>query len=128
MSDPIYDLKIRSLTQLNSHSTDKKEVEIKGDSFGSIIEQKIKTNSQIEFSKHALKRVIERDIEISESQLERLNYGVQLATQKGLNEPLILVDRTAFVVNVSNNKVITTVNEDSLKGNVFTNIDGAVIV
>jgi flagellar operon protein len=57
-----------------------------------------------------------------------LNYGVQLATQKGLNEPLILVDRTAFVVNVSNNKVITTVNEDSLKGNVFTNIDGAVIV
>jgi flagellar operon protein len=128
MSDPIYDLKIRSLTQLNSHPTDKKEVEIKGDSFGSIIEQKIKTNSQIEFSKHALKRVIERDIEISESQLERLNYGVQLATQKGLNEPLILVDRTAFVVNVSNNKVITTVNEDSLKGNVFTNIDGAVIV
>jgi len=39
-----------------------------------------------------------------------------------------LVDRTAFVVNVLNNKVITTVNEDALTGNVFTNIDGAVIV
>lgn len=128
MSDPIYDLKVRSLTQIKPHSTDKKEVDVSGDSFNSIIEQKIRENSQIEFSKHAIKRVIERDIELSTNQLERLNYGVQLATQKGLNEPLILVDRTAFVVNVLNNKVITTVNEDALTGNVFTNIDGAVIV
>lgn len=128
MSDPIYDLKVRSLTQIKPHSIDKKDVEVNGDSFNSIIEQKIRENSQIEFSKHAIKRVIERDIELSTNQLERLNYGVQLATQKGLNEPLILVDRTAFVVNVLNNKVITTVNEDALTGNVFTNIDGAVIV
>ncbi|HET6784662.1 MAG TPA: TIGR02530 family flagellar biosynthesis protein [Erysipelotrichaceae bacterium] len=128
MSDPIYDLKVRSLTQIKPLSTDKKDVEVNGDSFSSIIEQKIRENSQIEFSKHAIKRVIERDIELSTNQLERLNYGVQLATQKGLNEPLILVDRTAFVVNVLNNKVITTVNEDALTGNVFTNIDGAVIV
>jgi len=128
MSDPIYDLKVRSLTQIKPHSTDKKEVDVSGDSFSSIIEQKIRENSQIEFSKHAIKRVIERDIELSTNQLERLNYGVQLAHQKGLNEPLILVDRTAFVVNVLNNKVITTVNEDALTGNVFTNIDGAVIV
>lgn len=128
MSDPIYDLKIRSLTQPSQSSNKLIEKEIKGDSFGSIIEQKIRENSQIEFSKHAIKRVVEREIDLSTNQLERLNYGVQLALQKGLNEPLILVDRTAFVVNVTNNKVITTVNEDSLMGNVFTNIDGAVIV
>jgi len=128
MSDPIYDLKIRSLTQPNQTSNKPREKEIKGDRFGSIIEQKIRENSQIEFSKHAIKRVVEREIDLSASQLERLNYGVQLASQKGLNEPLILVDKTAFVVNVTNNKVITTVNEDSLMGNVFTNIDGAVIV
>lgn len=128
MSDPIYDLKIRSLTQPNQSSNIPVEKEIKGDSFGSIIEQKIRENSQIEFSKHAIKRVVEREIDLSTNQLERLNYGVQLASQKGLNDTLILVDKTAFVVNVTNNKVITTVNEDSLVGNVFTNIDGAVIV
>jgi flagellar operon protein len=128
MSDPIYDLKVRSLTQVSQTSNIKQEHEIKGNSFGSIIEQKIRENSQIEFSKHAIKRVMEREIDLSANQLERLNYGVQLASEKGLNEPLILVDRTAFVVNIMNNKVITTVNEDSLAGNVFTNIDGAVIV
>jgi flagellar operon protein len=128
MSDPIYDLKIRSLTQATQSSSKTPEKEIKGDSFSSIIEQKIRENSQIEFSKHAIKRVVEREIDLSTNQLERLNYGVQLASQKGLNEPLILIDKTAFVVNVSNNKVITTVNEDALVGNVFTNIDGAVIV
>lgn len=128
MSDPIYDLKIRSLTQPNQSPNKPIEKEIKGDSFGSIIEQKIRENSQIEFSKHAIKRVVEREIDLSTNQLERLNYGVQLASQKGLNDTLILVDKTAFVVNVTNNKVITTVNEDSLVGNVFTNIDGAVIV
>lgn len=128
MSDPIYDLKIRSLTQPSQNSQKPIEKEIKGDSFGLIIEQKIRENSQIEFSKHAIKRVVEREIDLSTNQIERLNYGVQLASQKGLNDTLILVDRTAFVVNVANNKVITTVNEDTLVGNVFTNIDGAVIV
>lgn len=128
MSDPIYDLKIRSLTQTTQTSSKTSEKDIKGDSFGSIIEQKIRANSQIEFSKHAIKRVVEREIDLSTNQLERLNYGVQLASQKGLVEPLILVDKTGFVVNVTNNKVITTVNEDSIVGNVFTNIDGAVIV
>lgn len=128
MSDPIYDLKIRSLTQTTQISSKTSEKDIKGDSFGSIIEQKIRANSQIEFSKHAIKRVVEREIDLSTNQLERLNYGVQLASQKGLVEPLILVDKTGFVVNVTNNKVITTVNEDSIVGNVFTNIDGAVIV
>ena len=53
---------------------------------------------------------------------------MKIAQKKGLNDTLILVDRTAFIVSVKNNKVITTVNGDELKGNVFTNIDGAVIV
>ena len=51
-----------------------------------------------------------------------------MAEEKGLREPLILLGTTAFVVNVKNNKVVTVVNEDSLKGTVFTNIDGTVMI
>ena len=51
-----------------------------------------------------------------------------MAEEKGLKEPLILLGSTAFVVNVRNNKVVTVVNEDSLKGTVFTNIDGTVMI
>ena len=38
------------------------------------------------------------------------------------------MDNMAFVVSVKNNVVITAVNNEELKENVFTNIDGAVIV
>ena len=51
-----------------------------------------------------------------------------MAEEKGLKEPPILLGSTAFVVNVKNNKVVTVVNEDSLKGTVFTNIDGTVMI
>ena len=67
-------------------------------------------------------------MDVSSENLERLNQGVKLAEEKGLKEPLILLDSTAFVVNVKNNKVITVVHEDGLKGAVFTNIDGTVMI
>ncbi len=96
--------------------------------FDEILRQKISHNSGPEFSRHAAARVAQRGIELSESSLNRLNQGVRLAQQKGLNDTLILVDRTAFIVSVKNNTVITTVNGDELDGNVFTNIDGTVII
>ncbi|RPF48393.1 flagellar operon protein [Hydrogenoanaerobacterium saccharovorans] len=99
-----------------------------GVSFRDILQQQIRANSSLEFSKHAVNRVVQRNIDISESKMARLNEGVRMAEEKGLNEPLILVDSTAFIVNVKNNTVITTVSSNDLKGNVFTNIDGTVII
>lgn len=97
------------------------------DSFRALLESKLQ-GSSVEFSRHAVNRVVERNIELSESSLDRLGEGMRIAQRKGLRDTLILIDRTAFIVNVQNNKVITTVNGDELKGNAFTNIDGAVIV
>jgi len=97
-------------------------------SFQEILRQQLQQNTSLAFSKHAVNRVVQRNIEVSDEQLSRLNEGVNLARQKGLNEPLILVDQTAFVVNIKNNKVITTLGGNDLKGNVFTNIDGTVII
>lgn len=97
-------------------------------SFQEILKQKVSQESQIEFSKHALDRVVQRNVNVSTEHMERLNEGVKLAEEKGLKEPLILVDSTAFVVSVKNNKVITVVNDENLKGTVFTNIDGTVMI
>lgn len=96
--------------------------------FKKLLQEQINSMSNINFSKHALNRVVERNIDISESNLSRLNEGVKLAEEKGLNEPLILIDSAAYIVNIKNNTVITTVGNDDLKGNVFTNIDGTVIM
>lgn len=86
-------------------------------------------NKEVEFSNHAIRRLESRKIDVSENdRIERLNKGVELAAEKGSEESLILVDSTAFIVSVKNNTVITTISADDLKGNVFTNIDSAVIV
>lgn len=99
-------------------------------SFGEVLGQELEkaSSSGVAFSKHAAQRAAQRSIDLSETSMARLNEGVRLAEQKGLNDTLILVDRTAFLVNVPNNTVITAVSGNELDGNVFTNIDGTVVI
>ena len=99
-----------------------------GTSFQEILQGRLRQAESVEFSKHAASRVVERNIPLTEESLDRLNQGVKIAQEKGLDAALILIDRTAFIVSAQNNKVITTVSENDLTGNVFTNIDGTVII
>jgi flagellar operon protein len=98
-----------------------------GTQFLALLQQKLEAGSHTAFSKHAVSRVHERQIDVSQQSLERLNQGMQLAQEKGLAEALILIDENAYIVNAAQSKVVT-VNGGALKGSVFTNIDGTVIV
>lgn len=84
--------------------------------------------NQLKFSKHASERLSDRNIELTDSQKERLNAGAQMASEKGIQESLVVVDQLAFIVNVPNSTVVTAIDQESSTQNVFTNIDGAVIV
>ena len=64
---------------------------------------------------------------MTEGQLQRLEQAVGKAEAKGSKDALVLVDGTAFVVSVTNKKVITAIDEGSVRENVFTNIDSAII-
>ena len=99
-------------------------------SFKDILREQLGTStvSDINFSRHAINRVVERSIDLSDENLLRLSEGVRLAEEKGLDDTLILMDSAAFIVSVKNNTVITTVSADELRGNVFTNIEGTVII
>ena len=97
-------------------------------SFREALEAQLQQTSNVSFSKHAVSRAIQRNMDLSEENIARLNEGVRLAQEKKLEDPLILVDRTAFLVNIKHQRVITTVDAEELKGNVFTNIDGTVII
>jgi flagellar operon protein len=96
-------------------------------SFNQILKQEINQSEGIKFSRHALERLDARAIKIDKQYLTRLNEAVQRAQAKGAKESLVLLDDLAFVVSVKNNTVITAVDGDSRKENVFTNIDSAVI-
>ena len=100
-------------------------------SFGEILSQKsegVSQGSEIRFSKHASNRLATRQIEIDSSMVERLEDGMHRAGEKGIKDSLVIMDQLAFIVNVPSNTVITAMDQTESKDNIFTNIDGAVIV
>lgn len=101
-------------------------------SFQEILKQKTAQEAdaeqKIRFSKHAAGRLNDRGISLSDSQMERLSDGVRKAEQKGIKDSLVIVDEMAFIVNVPNNTVVTAMDSTETDDNVFTNINGAVIM
>lgn len=101
-----------------------------GLSFQDILSRKTERpqTEEVKFSKHAAGRLADRYIELTEEQVERLNLGAAKAGAKGIHESLVIVDSFAFIVNVPNHTVITAMERTEADENVFTNIDGAVII
>ena len=99
-----------------------------GTSFRDVLEQEAQKTTEPSFSRHAAGRVAERGIEISRTGMERLEEGLRMAREKGLNDTLILMDGSAFIVSAQNGTVITAMPSQELNGRVFTNIDGTVIL
>ncbi len=123
-------LSIEQATNLllqNSQRKADNNYEVKNISFQEILEQKSNATSEVKFSKHANQRLESRHINLSDEQLGRLNQGVTQARDKSINESLVMMDNLAFIVNVKNNTVVTALEQNETN-NIFTNIDGAVIV
>ncbi len=81
----------------------------------------------LKFSKHAAGRLEDRNITMTDAQLERLTEGTVRAQMKGIRDSLVMVDSLAFIVNVPNQTVVTAMDQTDTDDNIFTNIDGAVI-
>lgn len=103
----------------------KKELQ-NNNTFNQILQNTKDDKDKITFSKHATMRLDSRNIDLSVSQMKRLEDGVKKAEQKGITDSLILLDNVALVVNIKNKKVVTAIEDN--KDRVYTNINGAVIV
>ena len=96
-------------------------------SFKEVLDQ-IGKNDQVIFSKHAMQRLEKRNINLSKDDINQISDAVNKAKDKGVKEALIILRDNAFITSIKNNTVITATTGDDLKENVFTNIDGAVII
>lgn len=112
----------------NSNAVKSSETSQSG-SFRAVLEQELaKSSSDITFSKHALQRIDDRQIELSEEMLNSVSDAVTRADEKGVTDALILGGDTAFIVNVPTRTVITTMTGGDMDNHVITNIDGTVIL
>lgn len=105
-----------------------------GADFGTLLKEQLDKNSGVDknrglqFSKHAQERVTQRGIELTPELMEDLNDAVKKADAKGAKDVVIFDSMNAFIVNVPNKTVVTTMSGSEMRDNVFTNIDGAVIL
>jgi flagellar operon protein len=83
---------------------------------------------QLKFSAHAQQRLESRNIRLTQDDVAKMNAMADKAAAKGSKQSLFMMRDTAMVVSITNRTVITAVDQNSMKENVFTNIDSAAII
>ena len=102
--------------------------------FKKIFQRELRTEQSLRFSAHAQDRLASRHIRLTSETVERLAKAVDRAAAKGARDALLLMpgvsrgEDLALVVSVANRTVITAVDGEHIRENVFTNIDSAIIV
>jgi flagellar operon protein len=85
-------------------------------------------NLALKFSSHAIDRIQSRGIKLQPEDLKKLGEALDKAKTKGAKDTLVLMGDNAFVVSVKNNTVVTAMDKNALKENVFTNIDSTILI
>lgn len=99
------------------------------DSFETVLSNELaQQNIDVKFSAHAMTRMRMNRIELSPGQLQKIGDAMEKAEQKGAREALLVMDDMALVASVRNKTIITVVNGERMRENIFTKIDSAVIL
>ena len=112
---------------INQQKNNTQITQNQGKSFEEIL-NKVKSSDEVKFSKHAVQRLKQRNIELSETEVGQIKEALVKAEAKGVKDALILMNDKVFIANVQSKTIVTASTDDQLKDSVFTKIDGAVIV
>jgi flagellar operon protein len=85
-------------------------------------------NDTLKLSHHAEVRLKQRVIQLQPDQLQKINHAIEKAAAKGAKESLVLMSDMALIVNVKSKTIVTVMDGASIKDNIFTQIDSAVII
>ncbi len=123
-------LRLQHQVQLNQTQTQSVSTSVSQQpqsDFATLLNEKL-ASSDVKFSKHATMRMSQRGVDCSEGLIEDLNGAVEKAREKGAKDIVVIGRDNAFIVNVPNNIVVTTMDSKEMRDNIFTNIDSAVII
>lgn len=110
-------------TQTINKTTKHKET-----SFQNVLEQQMQLDNPLKLSKHAQKRLQERDVVVTASEWEHISKKVMEAKDKGVTDSVVLTKEAALVVSAKNNTVITAMKREEATSHIFTNINGTIVV
>src|SRR5690625_1000321 len=84
--------------------------------------------TKVKVSKHAQQRLAERNIYISEEQWQEIGRKMNEAKVKGITDALVVTDETTLIVSTKNNTVVTALLSEEANNQIFTNINGAIVM
>ena len=84
--------------------------------------------AELKISKHATERLAERNIHITDAEWAYVTEKVNEAKLKGIKESLVLMDQAELIVSAKNSIVITAMDRMEAKDQLFTNIDGTIVL
>ena len=85
-------------------------------------------SKQLKLSKHASERLQQRQIMITDHEWHNVSTKVQEASLKGVKNPLVLMEQAALIISAKNSTVITAMDRMEAKEQIFTNIDGTIVL
>lgn len=110
------------------NSRPKQSVNKESNVFENILKDKMNDKADFTISNHAAKRLQDRNIRFNEIDINNINKGINIASEKGSKDSLIIYKDVALVASVKNRTIITAVDKNENKENVFTNIDSVVML
>ncbi|MBP3039468.1 flagellar protein [Bacillaceae bacterium Marseille-Q3522] len=96
--------------------------------FASELQAALQSTGTLTISKHASERIKQRGIEIADFQWDEIDSKVQEAKKMGVQDSLVLLKNAALIVSVKNNTVITALGREEAASQIFTNINGTIVM
>jgi len=95
--------------------------------FNDVLKNEItKTQSDYTISKHAAERL--SGLNFTSEDMKAIGRGFKLAENKGSRNSVMLYKDVALIASIENKTLITAVEKERSKENIFTNVDSVVLL
>jgi flagellar operon protein len=113
-------------TQSNKNTNKSASSYNKTTSFKDVLNSVVNKKENITISKHAELRL--NEINFTEEDMKAVEKGFEIAKEKNSKNAVMIYKDTAIIASIENKTIITAVNKERSKDNIFTNIDSVVIL
>ena len=119
---------IPNVTKINDKAKETNKLEKgKSSEFGELVQKEIdRKEDGINISTHAAKRLKERNIEVNSDEFYKLKEAMDKLKEKGGRESLIITNTGAYIVDVKNSTIVTAIDKENIRDNIFTKIDSTI--